>query len=131
MVMKNILASFVFILLLSQAAIAQTNEEIVEKQLAAYNNKDLEKYISMFSEHVQLYNFPGEMILVGKEQLRERYKIRFESPNLHAEVVNRTVLGEYVIDHEKVSGIRESLVEASIIYHISDGLIDKMWFIIK
>ena len=85
----------------------------------------------MFSEHVQLYNFPGEMILEGKEQMRERYKFRFESPNLHAEVVSRTLLGDYVIDHERVSGIREDIVEASIIYHISDGLIDKMWFIIK
>lgn len=131
MVRKNILFPFLFILLLSKAALAQTNEEIVQKQLAAYNNKDLENYIAMFSEHVQLYNFPGEMILEGKEQMRERYKIRFESPNLHAEIVSRTLLGEYVIDHEKVSGIREGLVEASVIYHISDGLIDKMWFIIK
>lgn len=131
MVMKNILALFVFMLITNQVAIAQSNEAIVEKQLAAYNSRDLDKYISMFSENVQLYNFPGEMILEGKELMRERYKIRFESQNLHAVVVNRTLLGDYIIDHEKVSGIRDGIVEASIIYHISDGLIDKMWFIIK
>ncbi|HEY5692530.1 MAG TPA: hypothetical protein VIS49_13825 [Cyclobacteriaceae bacterium] len=129
--MKNIVIPFVFLFMASQSALAQTNEEIVQKQLAAYNNKDLESYISMFSDEVQLYNFPGEMILKGKEQMRERYKIRFESPNLNAVVVSRTLLGAYVIDHEKVSGIREEIVEASVIYHISDGLIDKMWFIIK
>lgn len=131
MVMKNIIVSLLFLLMVSASAFAQSNEEIVQKQLIAYNNKDLEGYISMFSDEVQLYNFPGEMILQGKEQMRERYKIRFESPNLNAVVVSRTLLGDYVIDYEKVSGIREEIVEASIIYHISDGLIDKMWFLIK
>ena len=47
--MKNVLVSFVFILFLGQAASAQSNEEIVQKQLRAYNDKDLEEYISMFS----------------------------------------------------------------------------------
>jgi hypothetical protein len=129
--MKGILFSFLFMFITSLAVIAQSNEAIVEKQLAAYNSRDLDKYISMFSENIQLFNFPGEMILEGKELMRERYKIRFESQNLHAVVVNRTLLGDYIIDHEKVSGIRDGIVEASVIYHISDGLIDKMWFIIK
>ncbi len=129
--MKKILIPFIGIFLVGQVVIAQSHDDIIEKQLAAYNDRDLERFISLFSDHVELFNFPGEKILEGKEQMRERYKIRFESPNLHAEVVSRTYLGDYVIDHERVSGIRDEVVEASVIYHISDGLIDRMWFIIK
>lgn len=108
-----------------------TIEELVQRQLVAYNARDLEGFLSVYSDDVKLYNFPGEMILEGKESMRERYATRFESPNLYAEIVSRTIMGEYVIDHEKVTGIRETKVEASVIYHVAEGLIDKVWFIIK
>lgn len=108
-----------------------TMEELVQRQLVAYNARDLEGFLSVYSDDVKLYNFPCEMILEGKEQMRERYVTRFESPNLYAEIVSRTMVGDYVIDHEKVTGIREAQVEASVIYHVEDGLIDKVWFIIK
>jgi hypothetical protein len=45
--------------------------------------------------------------------------------------VNRSVVGDYIIDQEKVIGIGNSEVEATVIFHVSDGLIDKVWFIIK
>lgn len=128
--MKNILITS-FILLMGICAAAQSNEKIVQQQLEAYNNKTIEKFLSAFSDDIQLFNFPGEKILEGKEQMRLRYEIRFESPNLHAEVVSRTVIGDYIIDHERVTGINDGIVEASVIYHVGNGLIDKMWFIIK
>jgi len=112
-------------------ASAQSNEKIVQQQLEAYNSRDLEKFVSVYSDDIQLYNFPGEKILEGKDQLRERYKIRFESPNLHAEIVDRALMGEYIIDHERVSGINDGIVEATVIYHLENGMIDKMWLIIK
>ena len=57
---------------------------------------------------------------------------RFDgSPNLYAEVVNRAVMGDYVIDHEKVSGLPNGEVQATVIFHVSNHEIDKVWFIIE
>ena len=40
--------------------------------------------------------------------MRDNYKKLFsDSPNLHCEILNRIVLGNTVIDHEKVSGVRD------------------------
>jgi len=106
-------------------------EEIAQRQLVAYNAHDLEGFLAVYSKDVKLYNFPNELILEGIDQMRDRYATRFESANLYAEIVNRSVMGDYIIDQERVTGIGSSEVDATVIFHVSEGLIDKVWFIIK
>ena len=54
------------------------------------------------------------------------------SPDLHCELVNRIVLGNTVIDQEKVTGIPGlELLEAIAIYKIKDGKIAQVYFIRK
>jgi len=106
-------------------------EEIVQRQVVAYNARNLEAFLATYSPEIKLYNFPNDTILEGLDQLKNRYTTRFEgSPNLYAEVVNRSVMGDYVIDHERVKGINPDPVNATVIYHVQDKLIDKVWFII-
>ena len=38
------------------------------------------------------------------------------------------MLGNKVIDHERVTGIREEPLEALAIYEVSDGVIETVWF---
>lgn len=111
--------------------LSPTPEDLAQRQLVAYNAHDLEGFLSVYSKEVKLYNFPNELILEGIDQMRERYATRFESASLYAEVVNRNVMGDYIIDQERVIGIGSEEVKATVIYHVSEGLIDKVWFIIK
>jgi hypothetical protein len=53
---------------------------------------------------------------------------RFNLPLLHAEVVNRMVFGNKVIDHERIVGIKEGVVEAAAVYEVIDGHICNVWF---
>ena len=39
----------------------------------------------------------------GAAQVRERSALRFQEPNLHAQLLNRIVSGKVVIDHELVT----------------------------
>lgn len=115
-----------------------TNEDdlvvqLVEEQLIAYNSKNLEAFILPYSENVEILNFPYEINGKGIEFLRENYKTLFsDSPNLHCEILNRIVLGNTVIDHEKVSGVRDlEPFEAIAIYKIENSKISKVYFIRK
>jgi hypothetical protein len=102
---------------------------VVERQLAAYNARDLERFAATYSEDVAIYRMPSlEPAIRGHEQLRAVYRQRFASPNLHAEILSRIVLGNKVIDHERVTGIRETPLEALAIYDVSGGLITSVWF---
>ena len=103
--------------------------EIVQRQLEAYNARDLDAFAATYAEDVRIFRMPAtEPAITGQAQLREVYAKRFSSPGLHAEIVSRIVLGNKVIDHERVVGIREVAVEALAIYEVAGGLIRTVWF---
>ena len=106
-----------------------TPADVVQRQLEAYNARDLEAFAATYADDVRLYRMPAvEPGVTGKEQLRTVYRQRFASPNLHAEIVTRIVLGNKVIDHERVVGIREHAIDAVAVYEVEDGLIRTVWF---
>ncbi|TXD84816.1 steroid delta-isomerase [Subsaximicrobium wynnwilliamsii] len=107
----------------------KTPELIVLQQLEAYNNRDIEAFLNCYSDDVRLYNFPKELISEGKEALREQFGNMFESiTDLHAEIENRTIIGNTVIDKEKVRANGKTH-EAVAIYEIENGLITRVTFL--
>ena len=105
-------------------------EAAVQHQLEAYNARDLARFLAVYSEDVRLYRLPAtEPALVGKAALAEMYATqRFNLPDLHAELLNRMVIGNKVIDHERISGVREQAFEVAAVYEVIDGLICTAWF---
>ena len=103
--------------------------DIVQEQLEAYNARDLERFSATYSDDIRIYRLPAtEPAIVGKAQLAETYRKRFSAPGLHATIVNRMVLGNKVIDHERVVGIKEVPIEAVAVYEVVDGHIRTVWF---
>lgn len=113
--------------------IAETPEMLAQKQLNAYNARNIDAFLEPYSEDVALYNFPNELIYQGKEQMRANYQGMFENvPDLHCELVNRIVLGNTVIDQERVTGFPNGeVIEAVAIYKIADGKIKAVYFMRK
>ena len=103
--------------------------KVVQEQLDAYNARDLERFAATYADDIRIFRMPAtEPSIVGQAQLRETYRKRFSSPNLHADIVNRIVLGNKVIDHERVVGIKETPIEAVAVYEVANGLIRAVWF---
>ncbi len=103
--------------------------DVVQRQLEAYNARDLERFVATYSDDVRIFRMPSiDPAISGKTQLAEVYRKRFSSPSLHADVLARIVLGNKVIDHERVRGIREIAVEAVAIYEVASDLIQTVWF---
>ncbi len=115
----------------STALAAPTPEAVVQAQLEAYNARDIDAFVATYADDVQLFELPDKLLLRGADQLRERYTKRFADERLHATIVNRIVLGNTVVDHERV---RLTLpqgpgtVEAIAIYEVRDGKISTVWF---
>ena len=104
-------------------------ESVVQRQLEAYNARDLERFLAEFADDVRLYRPPSpEPAIAGKQALADFYaKERFSRPALHAEIFNRMVLGNKVIDHERISGVRDEPFEVVVVYRVVDGRIAAMW----
>lgn len=132
--MRYFLVAALCILTLSQPIKAQSQmEKIVDKQLAAYNTHDIEAFVSCYSKDVTAYIFPNKKFEKGIKAFRKSYSEMFKAiPQLKAEVVNRIVEGNYVIDKEKLTGFpgkETETITATAIYEIKDGLIKQVWFV--
>jgi len=105
--------------------------ELAEKQLKAYNTRNIEAFLACYSAEVEVYEFPITLTYVGIEKMRERYtKLFNEVKNLNCEILNRTVLGNYAIDQEKVSGFEDGIIKTvCAIYYTENNQITKVWFI--
>ena len=106
-------------------------EELAQRQLDAYNNRNIESFVACYSPEVQLLRLQSQNTFCkGRDQMREIYGQMFrEKVNLHCKLVNRIVCGEIAIDEERVQGLMEDAeLHAVAIYEVRDGLIQRAWF---
>lgn len=130
---KYVLFSLFVSLSVGAQSIEEIATQVAQDQLIAYNNKDIDSFIALFAEDASIHNFgESKAIAQGKENIREIYtKLFASSPNLHSQVVNRTVLGNKVLDYELITGRENSseILKIIAIYEIENKLIKKATFI--
>ena len=102
----------------------------VQRQLEAYNARDLARFVAEYSDDVRVFRPPAaEPVISGKTALSAHYAAnRFNLPNLHAHLVSRTVLGNKVIDHERITGIGDGVMEVAAVYEVVGNRIRTVWF---
>ena len=104
-------------------------EGIVQRQLDAYNARDIDAFMNTYSDDIKLYNFPDQLSTEGKDAMREGYTSFFSNtPDLHCEIKNRIVIGNKVIDEEYLT-VNGNHVGAVAIYEVESGKIAKVTFI--
>jgi len=102
-----------------------------QRQLDAYNARDLGRFVAEYTDDVEVFRLPGaEPVIRGKQSLGEHYaRNRFNLPDLHARLVNRMVFGNKVIDQEYVTGVPGAPLEVAAIYEVTPAGISKVWFV--
>jgi putative hydrolase of HD superfamily len=104
---------------------------VVQAQLDAYNAKDIDALMLTYAPDAQQFTLHGPLLAQGHEAIRPRYVARFVEPDLHARLLSRTVLGNFVTDLEVVTrNFPEGLgtVEMLCIYEVVDGRIQRASF---
>ncbi|MGB5498707.1 MAG: nuclear transport factor 2 family protein [Maribacter sp.] len=107
----------------------ESPENIVQKQVEAFNRGDLDAFVSCYTKNVLVQNFPNDTSYVGKSNMKASYKKYFtHNPDTKVKVTNLIVIGNTVIDEElvSVSGKNHQLVA---IYEVTNGNIKSMTFI--
>lgn len=100
---KNII--YLLLLCVSFATAQESNEVaiIAQKQMEAYNSRNIEAYAALFSDDIKVYDFPKKLRYEGKDKLIERYGDFFKkTPELFSFIEKRIVSGNTIIDQEKV-----------------------------
>jgi|EBPBio282013_DNA_FD.fasta_scaffold17960_2 hypothetical protein len=110
------------------------NEDItapVDRQLSAYNDHDVDRFVEPYDEDIRIYNFPDELLCEGRDVLREMYRGIFErAPRINARLVNRIVVQNKIIDEEFVTNrAGKADMRAVAIYEVTNGRITKVHFL--
>lgn len=104
-------------------------EALIQKNLDAYNARDIEAFMADYADDVKLYAYPNTLQTDGKEAMRKSYSDWFNRvPDLNASVKTRIVIGNKVIDEEQVTA-NGQIINAVAIYEVENGLISKVTFI--
>jgi hypothetical protein len=107
-------------------------EIVVQRQLDAYNSKDIETWLATYAPDAKQYEHPAKLVASGHAEMRSRIAARLSEPNIHAKLIRRTVMGNVVIDHEDVTRTfpeGPGNVELVCIYVVESGLIQSASFI--
>ncbi len=104
--------------------------ELIQRQLDAYNNHNIDAFIACYAEDAVLSGLNGAATHEGMAAIRKRHEdLFYEFPKNHARLVNRIDLGTTVIDHEQVErGPGGDKFEVAAIYTIRDGKIARVDF---
>jgi hypothetical protein len=107
-------------------------EAVVQRQLEAFNARDLDTLMATYAEDAQQFEYPDTLLASGATQIRARFEVRFQEPNLHARLIQRTVVGQVVMDHEEVTRTfpeGAGAIELIAIYEVRNGKIAAARFI--
>ncbi|MGC9942760.1 MAG: nuclear transport factor 2 family protein [Verrucomicrobiota bacterium] len=107
-------------------------ETVIQKQLDAYNARNLDALMETYAENAQQFEHPDKLLASGATQIRERSMARFKEPNLHAALIHRVVVGNIVVDHELVTRTfpeGAGRIELVCIYEVQNGKIARAWFV--
>ncbi len=105
-------------------------EALAQRQLDAYNARDLEAFCAPYSEDVQIFDLDGKAQARGKEAFKARYRERFQKQTaLHCQLVKRMVVGDFVLDEEAITGTGGDPIHAVAIYEVKNGKIAVVRFI--
>ncbi len=106
---------------------ANENTKIIDKLVAAYNNSDARAFADLFAENIVTFEHPNQVAQSGREMIFEFYqKVFAEFPQNRTEVLHRIVIGNRVLDHERVRRSPEAEpFECLAIYELKNGLIER------
>lgn len=120
--------------LLPDSLVPPSPETIVQRQVDAYNAREIDRFADYYTQDVEIFRLPeGERTLHGRAELVDKYTTFFEKAvNLNCQIMSRTVSGQFVVDHEFVTGIPDRpRLRAVAIYQVEGSLIRRVWFLPK
>ena len=105
-------------------------ETIVQEQVEAFNARDAERFADCYAGGAAILAPDRSVMATGKAEITKLYSQMFEqSPTLHAQVVTRIAVGEFVIDEERVAGLvfqgMPPQLHAAVVYRVTEGKISQ------
>jgi hypothetical protein len=104
---------------------------VVQRQLDTYNAQDIDGFAAQFAEDAEIFRNIGdtEPAMKGRDAIHAAYgRVFRENPQNKSTLMGRMVQGDFVFDHEWITG-RDEDFKIVAIYEVKQGLISRAWFV--
>ncbi len=103
---------------------------IADRQLAAYNARDLEAFLALHAADAVLTDLPsGRVVCAGHAAMRIFYGERFANQELFCRVHVKLEIAGFAVDRETLYGLPGGPVDILALYDVRDGLIQRVFFL--
>ena len=103
-------------------------ERVVNARMDAYNAHDLDAFIALYSDDIEIFTYPDVSLGGGLDHLRGLFEPLFKSGSCSVEIVDQIVMGDHVISDERVT-IDEITKRYVSIYGVVGELISTVRFV--
>jgi hypothetical protein len=104
----------------------------VGRQIEMFNAHDIEGFLGLFGEALEVSPIPGGAAAFDKTHLRASCEELFRAnPDLRASAEAQMVSGEFVIQKERAKGWakKSEMDERVVIYQVKEGKIVRLWIL--
>ena len=129
--MIQVLALTAILAVCASPLVAITPEEIVQKQVDAYNAHDLDAMVACYGQAIEFRTMDGNVNPEkGTAALRKGYTNLFKQfPELKVKILKRICQGPFVIDQQQALGMGSQPIMVTAIYETAEGKIVRVWYI--
>jgi uncharacterized protein (TIGR02246 family) len=105
-----------------------SNEQLVQAQVDAFNDRDLDRFLNFYASDVLVVDGLGNQMMKGHEGMIPFYGKLFEqSPRLYVKIPTRIVVEHHIIDEEYITGVNlegfPTELHSAVVYRIIEGKI--------
>jgi len=68
---------------------AENAADLIQRQLVAYNAKDIDAWLGTYASNAEQFALHGERLAQGHAEMRARMLARFAEPDLHCDESHR------------------------------------------
>ena len=112
--------------------IQDTPEDIVQRQVNAYNARNLDVFMDAYAKDARVHlGLDAGAKTLDPAEMRSTYDGLFQkAAGLHVQILKRMVMGDTIVDQERVTwdGAKEP-VQGIAIYKVAQGRIAEAWLI--
>lgn len=103
----------------------------VDAQIEAYVARDTVRFAACYAQDASCVSLTSGRILASdRDEIARVWGELFARREARFELVGRLLLGNLVVDHERVTNVETGVVvEAIAAYEVRDGLIRRVWFL--
>jgi len=115
------------------SASAQDKSEIVTNYVAAFNSRDVEKYLEPLDDSIIEYVFPNEILYNGKEEMRKAYTSAFKAAELGGkiEILGASKIGDVYVIEQSLVGNGPDSIDQFVVFKFSKDKIVEIHYLPK